>query len=259
MWQEAKKSYIRRGQCLDDNMRDIFSVVWGQCSTSMQSKIKQLDEYNDMKSDADCAWLINQVKDTIYKCEDRQQKFFAMMEARSNLETCRQHEKESDCTFFDQFKALVESFEHYGGIIDNDIGLIEELEDTNDADHPGEMPTLGDGDEVRRWVNEHNKYQSRMRKISRDRCIGMMFLKKSDKIRYGDLWASLQNQFTRGNDQYPEDITSAYNMITSHKQEYHQKRNRQNKEDEDEVEPGGLSFCNKAQVYQVQKMLHMRM
>ena len=60
-----------------------------------------------------------------------------------------------------------------------------------------------------------------------------MFFKKSDKVRYGDLWESLQNQFTRGNDQYPEDITSAYNMITSHKQEYNKKGNRKTKEYED--------------------------
>ena len=113
--------------------------------------------YNDMKSNADCAWLLNQVKDTIYKFEGRQQKFFVMIETRSNLESCRQHEKETDCAFFDQFKALVESFEHYGVTIENDRGLIKELEYTNNSDHPGEMPTLGDGDEVRRWLTNHNK------------------------------------------------------------------------------------------------------
>ena len=32
MWQENTTSYIRRGQCLEDNPRDIFAVIWCQCS-----------------------------------------------------------------------------------------------------------------------------------------------------------------------------------------------------------------------------------
>ena len=115
----------------------------------MQSKIKQSDNYNNMKNDTDCTWLLNQVKDTIYKFEGRQHKFFAMIEARSSLEACKHHEKETDWAFFDQFKALVKSFEHYGGTIGNDKGLIEELEDTNNADHPGDIPKMGDGNKVR--------------------------------------------------------------------------------------------------------------
>ena len=50
--------------------------------------------------------------------------------------------------FLDQFKAVVESYELPGGSIGNDDGLLEELEDTNDIDHPGEIPKT-DADDVR--------------------------------------------------------------------------------------------------------------
>ena len=46
---------------------------------SMQSKIKVSDLYNDMKSDDNYTWLLNQVKDTVYKFEGRKHKFFAMI------------------------------------------------------------------------------------------------------------------------------------------------------------------------------------
>ena len=46
-----------------------------------------------------------------------------------------------------------------------------------------------------------------------------MFLIKSDKGRYAGLCASLQNQFSRGTNQYPTDLTDAYNMISTHKNE----------------------------------------
>ena len=35
VWQEKKKSFLKKEQVLEDNLRDIFSVIWGQCSTSI--------------------------------------------------------------------------------------------------------------------------------------------------------------------------------------------------------------------------------
>ena len=54
VWTEEKKAYLKRKQVLDDNLRDIFAVIWGQCSTSMQAKIRQEDNFQQKKSDADC-------------------------------------------------------------------------------------------------------------------------------------------------------------------------------------------------------------
>ena len=59
-----------------------------------------------------------------------------MIDARYTLDKYRQHDKELNSTYFDHFKALVESFEHYGGSIGTDIGLLRELEDDTDPDHP---------------------------------------------------------------------------------------------------------------------------
>jgi hypothetical protein len=39
------------------------------------------------------------------------------------------------------------------------------------------------------------------------------FMRRADKGRYGALWSNLENNFTRGQDQYPADLTSAYNML----------------------------------------------
>ena len=44
-------------------------------------------------------------------------------------------------------------------------------------------------------------------KIARDRTLALAFLKQADRRRFGTLWADLENQFSRGNDQYPIDLT----------------------------------------------------
>ena len=65
-----------------------------------------------------------------------------------------------------------------------------------------------------------------------------MFLKRSDKDRYSDLIASLHNQYTRGTDQYPTDLTNACNMLNEHVKEYIYKPTKPKNRDEDEVNPG---------------------
>ena len=47
--------------------------------------------------------------------------------------------------------------------------------------------------------------------------IGVSFLKRADKRRYGALWSELENGFSRGQDTYPHDLTSAYNLLLNYK------------------------------------------
>jgi hypothetical protein len=93
-------------------------------------------------------------------------------------------------SYLEEFQALVDTYEHYGGTI-------------------GAFPTLvntikADSDEQRH-------------KISRDKALAMSFLKRADRRRYGTLWVDLENQFSRHNDQYPPDLTEAYSLLVNYK------------------------------------------
>ena len=70
-----------------------------------------------------------------------------------------------------------------------------------------------------------------------------MFLKRSNKDIYSDLIANLHNQYTRGTNQYPTDLTNAYNMLNEHVREYVYKPTKSKNGDEDESKPrGGCLF-----------------
>jgi hypothetical protein len=45
--------------------------------------------------------------------------------------------------------------------------------------------------------------------------IAMAFLRGADARRCANLWSDLANQQTRGNDQYPTDLTEAYFLTTT--------------------------------------------
>ena len=93
------------------------------------------------------------------------------------------------------------------------------MEDDTDKDHPGEILDGADTDEVRTWIITYFKYKAKLKKESRNCALAMMFIKKVDQSKYGDLCASLYNQFTRGTDQYPQSLTSAYNTVNEHRRE----------------------------------------
>jgi hypothetical protein len=54
-------------------------------------------------------------------------------------------------------------------------------------------------------------------KIARDRTLAQAFLKRADRCCFGTLWADLENQFSRGNHQYPIDLTAAYSLLVNFK------------------------------------------
>ena len=43
------------------------------------------------------------------------------------------------------------------------------------------------------------------------------FIKRADSCRFGTLWANFEYQFSRGNDQYPTNLTAAYSLLVNFK------------------------------------------
>ena len=178
-WTEKAKAYLKHDQALKDNFRDIYSVIWGQCSLSLQAKIKLGKDFVEKDNNKDCAWLLKEVKNAIYKFDSSRDIFYSIAEARSNLEYLKQN-KESEDEFYDMFRNHIEAFEIFGGDIGNDRGLIEEITDASDPNNPGPMPTDSSGtvDELKTWIKDTNKYKEEVRKKVRERYLAMMFLKR---------------------------------------------------------------------------------
>ena len=111
-----------------------------------------VDDYDTKSRACKCVWLLRQIKAVMYKFEGQRDIFLAMGEAQSTLDRCKQQPHETNAVYFDQFKSLVDAFEHYGGTIGGDKGLMDALIDPNDPTHPGPIPTGNNADAVRLWI-----------------------------------------------------------------------------------------------------------
>jgi hypothetical protein len=53
--------------------------------------------------------------------------------------------------------------------------------------------------------------------IVKERYLAVAFLRASDKVRFGKLLEDLENNYTKGGNNYPTTVTSAYNLVVNYK------------------------------------------
>jgi len=85
---------------------------------------------------------------------------------------------------------------------------------------------------------------------ARNRTVAILFLKGADRRIYGNLLTDLENQFSRGVNQYPDDLVVAYNLLLSHKENKPTNNNGGGRNDvvrEDE-HVSGMTFVQHAEI-----------
>ena len=54
IWDTNMKTYMKRIDKMESNLRAIYAIVRGQFSPTMQSKIESLDDYDGRSTDCNC-------------------------------------------------------------------------------------------------------------------------------------------------------------------------------------------------------------
>jgi hypothetical protein len=67
------------------------------------------------------------------------------------------------------------------------------------------------------FVLTKEEYAEQAVAAARKKSIAIGFLKRAGKTRYGGLWIELNNQFTCGQDHYPNNLMGAYNLLLNSK------------------------------------------
>ena len=62
IYKEEVKLFVSREINLRRNIEKIFGLVWGQCSSALQSNIKAISEFEDKYDDLDTIWLVQELK-----------------------------------------------------------------------------------------------------------------------------------------------------------------------------------------------------
>ena len=195
IWEKKVSAYCTRTDYLNSNLKTAYAVIWGQCSEAMKAKLTSLNDFETKNHKSDCIWILKEIKGITYRFEGQRYIYLSLDNARTSYYAYTQGAKDSISSYLEHFRSLVEVLEHYGGAIGEDPGLLDAT-----------AAVSADADAATKRLN-----------IARDRTPALTFLKRANRCCFGTLRADLENHFSRGNDQYPTNLTSAYSLLVSFK------------------------------------------
>jgi hypothetical protein len=100
------------------------------------------------------------------------------------------------------YQSLVQVLEHYGAAIGSEGPYLDSVRERVSAET---------------YALTEEEYKAYKITAAKQQTIAIGFLKRANKRRYGDLWTELENNFMRGQDPYPPDLTNTYNLLLNYK------------------------------------------
>jgi hypothetical protein len=179
---------------LRGNLAAVQAVIWGQCSEAMKAKIKSLDGYDTSDGKDNCKWLLSNIKAVTMQFDAKHNGYVSMLDATAGFLNCRQQPGQSADSYLEALKSHTDTIEYHGGVLALNPKLAPERK-TNGTKYTEEERT----------------------KIARDCTLAAALIRGSDPTRYGTLVADLANQYSKGKDEYPTDITSAYSLLVNYR------------------------------------------
>jgi hypothetical protein len=132
MWESSMKSLMKRTDLQESNARAIYVIVWGQCSSMIQSKIESLDDFSNKSVTRDCAWLLKEIQGITHRFESTRNVFISLDDAWSGYYAYRQGNKQTLHEYLKDFQALVQVLEHYGAALGAYQGsVMEQVKEAN--------------------------------------------------------------------------------------------------------------------------------
>jgi hypothetical protein len=200
MFEKRVDEFIKRETKLKENCQAPYSLVLGQCTECMRAKLEAVVRYNDMDSSSDLIELIKTIKGLSYQFEGQQSKTRGWLLAHKRFHQLIQTREMTDDRFLEKFLTAVSVLEQYGGTIGRDEGTIED--EIEEADF-----TLSVSAAETKTASD----------VARNKFLAMTFIHAVDKLRYGKILDKLENDFTKGTDNYPESVTRAYHLVVNHR------------------------------------------
>jgi hypothetical protein len=54
MWEKKVDEFVKRKTYLEENLKTVYSLVWGQCTNVMRQKVKATKDFKTLPDDRDC-------------------------------------------------------------------------------------------------------------------------------------------------------------------------------------------------------------
>jgi hypothetical protein len=198
-WKKQLDLHWKRRGIYEDNKMKLYSLIWGQSTKSTQSKLETHEEFQECRTAYDSIKLIKILREFVFKSDDKQYKYKAEDQAKRNYYNLRQTPEMSCQEYFERVRNVVDAIKSLGGSLADDMHLKDEL--------LAREPRTGYT--TKQLAGAHAKLQ--------DKTVAYGILVRADRSRYGKLIEEIENDFIKGNNDYPKTPTEACNLLVNYR------------------------------------------
>jgi len=200
-WEKRIDEISKKELLLEENMKTLFSIVWGQVSDTLKHRIQALADYKRMNSEGDSLALLAALRDQAFNFQSQKDQAQALHEAVRRFYLINQGKTDSCQAYMDRYENGVQVIKHIGGKLPVYDSLV-------DAD----LKTRGlERDSATAAEVEKSE------ETARERQLAMGYILGCDRVRYGKLIEDLENQHTQGIKSFPQTLSEAYTLANNWK------------------------------------------
>jgi hypothetical protein len=203
IWKKKVEEYVRRESYLEENIKSLFSLVWGQCTDIMRQKVEVLDAFDKLAASNDGIALLKTIKNTAFSFETQKNSWQASHEAIRHFYMVSQGKHMTMQDYLKHFQNMVDVIDHTGGVVGKLPGLEDKL-------------LLIKGKTLAQMMIEE---KATLPLKSQERYLAMAFMLSADRSRYGRLLEEMENEYLKGTDNWPTTVTGAYHLLTNYHQD----------------------------------------
>ena len=187
-WGKEYDAYLKDKKKYDDDKAKIFATIFGHCDDAMKNWLESREEYRKADQQRNVIALLKMIKEASYD-DDRKYPARQAVDALKQLMKVWQGEQESLPAYYRRVKSLVERVElSYGELAPTTVATREP---------------------------KYKKDAGMAMKRARDKMVAYLFVQGANKI-YKPLLKGLDNDYTLGDDRYPETIEEAMTVLTEY-------------------------------------------
>jgi hypothetical protein len=181
-WKKQLDQYWKRRGIYADNKMKLYSLIWGQLTKAMQSKLETHQDFQQCKTDYDSLKLLKLLREFVFKSNDRQYKYKAKDQVKRAFYNLCQTPEMSCQEYFERVQNIVDVIKSLGGKLSDDMHLKEEPEQNR----------------PRGGYTEQQKAEVRER--IENKMIAYSILVRADRAQYGKLIEEVENDFLKVHD-----------------------------------------------------------
>ena len=191
---EEIKEYVKELKIIKSNLKKLYSLIYGNCTESVQTMLKADEDYEEKSKEFDYAWILEKVKMIVSGLDTKVNLRVSLHDAISNYMLIKQQPHETNDAYLTRFKSMVGTLKIAGGehILVSSVMLKKKISDA-----------------TKQEINDE-----------KERFMAIGFILRSDETRFKKLNEELKSSANRGRDEYPVTLTEAFNLLVRESGEY---------------------------------------